>query len=278
MGLTRKDREGATGRRGFAPAILTGAILALGVSVMTPGIASATSGTCSSSTGAASCTVVANLTVAAGTLALESPPNIYWDFVSTGYDQWASASASSLTSCTPSGTATTCSSGTAPVTEVVDPTGSGLGWAVSEYLSSNTLPTGSVLTFNGAGSSTYGNSTASPIATDPFSGTTPGNVCDYGSTCTAATAASSCSHSALGFTTCPVYPVTLGGTSSTTQVDMYSAAASSGEGAICFASGTATSAGCTGTTSKAFYNLGIEGNTTHGSTSVTLNLAITTGP
>jgi len=238
----------------------------------------ASASACSTSTGASSCTVTANLTVTAGTLALESSPSLYWDFVSTGYDQWASASGASLTSCAVSGTATHCSSGAAPTLEVLDATGSSAGWAVSEYLTANTLPAGYVLHFNGAGSATYGFSQVSPISTDPFAGATPANVCDFASTCTAATPASTCSHAPLGFSTCPTYPVTLGGTSATTQVDLYSAAAASGMGAICFATGSATGTGCTGATPDAFYNLGVKGNSPAATTSATINMAANSGP
>ncbi|HMK96441.1 MAG TPA: hypothetical protein VK425_02780 [Acidimicrobiales bacterium] len=259
-------------------AILIGLVAGATVTVanMTSSLASAAA--CSTSTGAASCTVSASVTVSAGTLALESSPNLYWDFVGTGYDQWASGSATALTACAASGSVTHCSSGAAPVLEVVDPTGSNSGWAVSEYLSSNTLPSGAVLHFNGAGSTTTGYSQVSPVGTDPFAGTTPTNVCDFGSTCSTATAATTCSHSALGFTTCPSYPVTMGGTGSSAQVDLYSAAANSGAGAICFATGAATATGCTGTTSSAFYNLGIKGNTAASTYSVTINLAVNSGP
>ena len=241
-------------------------------------VTGASAAACSTTTGAAACTVSGSLTVTAGTLTLESSPNLYWALVSTGYDQWASASGAPLTACAVTGALTHCASGAAPTLEALDATGSGAGWAISEYLSANTLPTGSTLHFNGAGSGTYGWSTISPITTDPFAPTTPGNVCDFASSCTAATAATTCSHSALGFTTCPTDPVTMGGTSATTQVDLYSAAAATGLGAICFAGGTATATGCTGTTPTAFYNLGIKGSAAAGTTAVTINLAITSGP
>ncbi|HTW08948.1 MAG TPA: hypothetical protein VME46_15645 [Acidimicrobiales bacterium] len=248
----------------------------MGIVATSSPVASAAS--CSGSSGAPACAVSASVTVSAGTLSVESSPNLYWDFVITGYDQWASGSATALTSCAASGAVTHCSSGAAPTLEVLDGTGSTSGWAVSEYLSSNTLPSGSVLHFNGAGSAAYGYSQVSPITTDPFAGTTPGNVCDYGSSCTAATPATTCSHTPLGFTTCPTYPVTIGGSSATTQVDLYSAASGSGAGAICFATGTATATGCTGATPSAFYNLGVKGNTAIGSYAVTINLAVNSGP
>lgn len=233
---------------------------------------------CSTTTGAASCTISASLTVTAGTLTLISSPNLYWSIVNTGYDQWASASSAALTSCAASSTVTHCSSGAAPTLLALDATGSGSGWAVSEYLSSSTLPTGYSLKFNGAGSSTIGWSSASPVATDPFAATTPGNICDYGSTCTTATAAATCSHAGIGFSSCPSYAVSMGGADSTHQVDLYSAQAATGLGAICFASGSASSAGCSGATSTAFYNLGIRSSTSAGSSAVTINMAINSGP
>ena len=256
--------------------VMIGAFAAL---CLAPGIvSSASAAACSTSTGAANCTINANLTVTAGTLTLEASPNLYWGVVQTGYDQWASGSATALSSCTASGATTTCSGGTKPVLLVLDATGSGSGWALSEYLSSNTLPTGYVLRFNGAGSATLGNSTASPVATDPFAGTTPSNICDYGSGCTAATAASTCSHAPLGFSSCPTYAVTMGGTNATTQVDLYSAAANTGLGAVCFASGSASGTGCSGATPTDFYNLGVKGNSPAGSTSATINMAVNSGP
>ena len=238
----------------------------------------ASAAACSSTAGAASCAVTANVTVTGGTLTLESSPSLYWSFIGTGYDQWASASATALSGCTASGASTHCSGGTAPSMIVLDGTGSSSGWAVSEYLSSNTLPTGAVLKFNGQGSSTIGWSQASPIGTDPFTPATPSAVCDYASSCTAASAASTCSHAGLGFSTCPSYAVTLGGTGAASQVDLYSAAANSGLGANCFASGTATAVGCTGTTSTGFFNLGLRGGSPVGSTSATINMAVNSGP
>jgi hypothetical protein len=242
------------------------------------GVSRSSGAACSTSTGAASCTVTGNLTVTAGTLSLESSPSLYWALVGTGYDQWASASGASLTACSAVGSLTHCSSGAAPVLEVLDATGSGSGWAVSEYLSSNTLPAGTVIHFNGAGSATYGYSQVSPIATDPFAGTTPANICDYASSCTAATAASTCSHAGLGFAVCPSYPVVMGGADATHQVDLYSANAATGLGAVCFASGTASGTGCTGSTPSAFFNLGVKSSAAAGATSVTINMAVTSGP
>jgi hypothetical protein len=242
--------------------------------------ASAVAPACLTSTGAPSCTINANLTVTAGTLTLEAPPNLYWGIVQTGYDQWASGSATTLSACSASGsTTTTCSGGTKPTLLVLDASGSGLGWALSEYITPSTLPTGYVLKFNGVGSATVGNSSASPIATDPFAATTPTNICDYGSGCTVATPAATCSHLvSLGFDVCPSYAVTMGGTTSATQVDLYSAAANSGLGAVCFASGAASAVGCSGATPTAFYNLGIKGNSPAATTSATINMTVTSGP
>lgn len=233
---------------------------------------------CSTTTGANGCTVSASVTVTAGTLSVAASPNLYWSFVGTGYDQWASGSATALTGCTASGAATTCNGGTAPKLIVLDATGSSSGWAVSAYLSSSSLPPGSVLSFNGAGSGTIGNSQAAPIAGSPFAGSTPGTVCDYASTCTPAAAASSCAHAGLGFTTCPSYAVTFGGADATHQVDLYSAAPGSGLGAVCFGSGTATGTGCTGTASNSFFNLGIKSNSAASITGATVNLVVNSGP
>jgi hypothetical protein len=238
----------------------------------------ASAAACSTSTGASSCAITANLTVTAGTLALETSPSLYWSFVGTSYDQWASGSATALTGCTASGASTHCSGGTSPVLMVLDATGSSPGWAVSEYLSANTLPSGTVLHFNGAGSSTMGWSQASPVGTDPFAATTPAMICDYASTCTSATAATTCSHAGLGFSSCPSYAVTMGGSGAANQVDLFSANAGTGMGANCFASGTATAMGCTSATPTAFLNMGVKGNATAGSSSATINMAVNSGP
>ncbi len=263
-----------------AARVAAGALMVLGVPIaMAAGQQAAGATACSTTTGNSTCTVSTSLTITAGTLALESSGSLFWDFVLGGYDQWASGSATSLTSCTTASGATTCSGGTAPVLLAIDGTGSGSGWGISEYLSSSDLPTGTKLYFNGAGSSTFGDSTVGPIGTDPFSGTTPGTVCDFGSSCTTATAATSCT-ARLGYTTCPTYPVDMtAGTGSTAQVDLYSAAASSGEGAVCFGSGTATATGCSGVTPADFYNMGVPSNAVQGTYGTTVvNLTITSGP
>lgn len=237
---------------------------------------------CSTSAAVGSCTVATSATITAGTLGLRLSPALYWSFVTNGYDQFASASATALSSCAATGTVTSCTAGTAPKITVVDATGAGSGWSLSAYVSSSTLPAGSVLTFAGSGSSTIGTSTNSPVATNPFAATTPDTTCDYGSSCTNATAAtaSACSHSGLGFTTCPTYPVNLlSATSATSQVDLYSADTSTGLGAICFGSGTATATGCTGLTPAAFFNLGVKGSAAAGTyTGAVINLAVTSGP
>jgi hypothetical protein len=163
---------------------------------------------------------------------------------------------------------------------VIDATGSGSGWALSEYLTTNDLPFGYLLHFGGAGSATVGNSQNNPISTDPFAATTPGTVCDFGSTCTVASAAATCSHVGIGFSTCPGYPVNVAsGTSSTTQAGLYSSATSAGMGAICFGSGSATAQGCTGTVADDFYNLGIKANTSANSYGTTvIVLTVSSGP
>src|SRR3954452_6509957 len=274
--MTWRLRRRASMRRRLLPVISVGCVVVLGVLVL--GAAPASAGPCSPTTGASSCTVSASVTVTAGTLTVEAPQNLYWSFVGTGYDQWASGSAGALSGCTASGAVTTCSGGTAPKLVVLDASGTSSGWAVSAYLTSNTLPTGSALSFNGSGSGTIGNSQAAPIASSPFSGATPATVCDYASTCTPASAAASCAHSLLGFTTCPSYAMAFGGADSSHQVDLYSAAANSGLGAVCFASGTATATGCTGTTSSSFFNMGIKGNTAASTTGATINVVVSSGP
>src|SRR3954453_16716118 len=188
--MARRSRLPSPRRRRFLSGIGAVCVVALGVLVL--GAAPASAGPCSPTTGDSSCTVSASVTVTAGTLTVEAPQNLYWSFVGHGYDQWASGSAGALSGCTASGAVTTCSGGTAPKLVVLDATGSSSGWAVSAYLTSNTLPTGSALSFNGSGTSTIGNSQAAPIASSPFAGATPGTVCDYASTCSPASAASSC--------------------------------------------------------------------------------------
>ena len=272
-------RTGPLAKLAVALALAVGLWVPLTVLVATGAPAGATA--CSTSTGNASCTVSTSVTVTGGTLTLESSPNLYWAYVLNGFDQWASGSASSLSGCSASGTGTTCSGGAAPRLEVIDATGSGSGWALSEYLSTNDLPTGSVFHFNGAGSATTGNSSDSPISTDPFAVTTPGTVCDYGSTCAVATPSATCTnHAALGFTTCPSYPVNLtSGTGAAAQADLYSSATQRRHGGICFGSGTATAQGCTGSVADDFYDLGIKANTaaaTYGTTVV--NLTVSSGP
>jgi len=163
---------------------------------------------------------------------------------------------------------------------VLDATGSGSGWALSAYLSGNDLPTGSVFHFNGTGSATFGNSQNAAISADPFAGTTPGAVCDFASGCTVATPASTCSHPAIGFSSCPTYPVNVAtGTGATTQVDLYSAAAGTGKGAVCLASGTATGTGCAGSTTADDFNIGIPSGTAIGTyNTTTITVTASSGP
>jgi hypothetical protein len=269
------DARGQSRARSLRAMLVAGLAIAL---MGTLFAARASASACSTSTGASSCAVTANLTYTAGTLGVASAPSLYWSMIDTGYDQWASASSGALSGCSTSSGGTHCTGGSWPLLEVLDATGSGSGWALSEYLSSDSLPSGTVLKFQGAGTSTPGYSTASAASTDPFAATVPSTVCDYASTCTTATAATSCSHAGLGFSSCPATPVTMGGTSATSQVDLYSASASTGMGAICFGSGTASATGCTGTSSSAFYNLGLPSNASSGSSTATINLAVSSGP
>jgi hypothetical protein len=256
------------------------ALLLLATGAAAAGAGDAAGAACSTSTGAATCTIATNVAVSAGTLTVESSPTLYWSYVINGYDQWASGSATALTGCTGGSAGTACSSGTAPKLVVLDGTGAAAGWSVSSYLSSSNLPAGSVLHFSGAGSSTNGTSTVSPRAVDPFASTVPANVCDYGSTCTPATVAGACSHVPLGYSACPSYPVDLGaGTGAAAQVNMYSATAATGIGAICFGSGTASAAGCASIVPSDFSNLGIRGNTPAGTYAATVvNIAVNSGP
>jgi hypothetical protein len=162
---------------------------------------------------------------------------------------------------------------------VIDASGSGDGWALSEYLSSSDLPAGSLVDFDGAGS-TPGTSVAARLSSFPFSATTPATVCDYGSHCTPASTSSSCTHQSLGFTACASYPVSLaGGTAATAQVDLYSAAAGSGMGAVCLASGSASAIGCSGTTPDADLDLGLPANARTGAYGTTvINVTVSSGP
>ncbi|HTX00494.1 MAG TPA: hypothetical protein VMD59_17070 [Acidimicrobiales bacterium] len=234
---------------------------------------------CSTAVGTSSCTVSTSLAVTGGTLGLRSSPTLYFDVDLDGYDQWASGSASPLSGCTGSGSGTTCSGGSAPALEVIDATGSGSGWAISAYLSSSDLPSRSALDFDGAGASA-GTSVNDPLSVSPFGAAAPAMACDHGSDCTLPIAATSCSHSSLGITACPSYPVNLGaGSGATSQVDLYSATSGSGMGAICFASGTATSPGCGGTSGADFYDLAVPADAAAGALASTLiTLTISSGP
>jgi hypothetical protein len=258
-------------------ALVPGALLASGVLSAAPAQAS----TCSTTLGVSSCSVSASLTITQGTVQLFASTSLSWSYILDGYDQWASGSASSLSNCLGSVSGTTCSGGSLPLLEVDDSSGTGDGWAVSAYLSSSDLPTGSVLTFDGTGTATVGDSVNSPVSIDPFSPTTPTSECDYHANgCNVAVPATTCSHSAIGFMSCPIYPVLLPATSSaTSQVDLYSARASSGEGAVCFATGSPTGTGCAGATPDDYFNLGIPSSTAAASDlSTVINLTASSGP
>ncbi len=236
----------------------------------------ATPTTCSAPS---ACPVMTSIGVQGGTLGVEAPSQLYWDVVLNGYDQWAAASTSSLSGCSTGATGTQCSGGSAPVLEVLDATGAGDGWALSAYLASDALPPASLLDFGGAGPPT-GSSVDDPLAAYPFSAAAPGTVCDAGSECTVPAPASSCAHGALGITSCPAWPVGLtAGTGPAAQVDLYSAAAASGLGAVCFAAGAASAAGCAGSIPDAAFNLGLPASARSGSSSSTeIVLTVSAGP
>ncbi len=270
-------------------AALVSAGAAVAVPLALPGVAAATACTTAgvSSASPDACTIGTSVTIDAGTFTVVSSPTLYWQFVLSGYDQWASASSTTLGSCSVSSGATACSGGTQPVLLAVDATGAGKGWNISEYISSSDLPSGSALYFNGAGSTTYGDSTVAPVSTTDggFTATTPSTVCDYASTCTNATPTSGsvCGNypgGTAGSTSCPADPVNmLASTSSTAQEDLYSAESTTGVGAICFATGTATARGCASTTNTAFYNLGIPSSALAGTyASTVVNIQINAGP
>ena len=255
------------GAKRFASRLAVSAISVVGGAVGL-GLAAAPAGAtaCSASAGNASCTVSGSVTVTAGTLTLVASPSLYWDQVLSGYDQWASGSSATLTGCSvqTSGT-TSCSSGAAPMLLAIDATGSGSGWNVNAYPSGSTLPASSKLSFDGAGSSTYGDTTVSAVGVDPFASTAPGTECDAASSCTNASTPTS-------------FPVDFTSATSGTPAKLYSAAASSGGGAVCFGTGSVSGHDCAGTTNTAFVNLGVPASATAGADSVTINLAISSGP
>ncbi|HTX00802.1 MAG TPA: hypothetical protein VMD59_18620, partial [Acidimicrobiales bacterium] len=139
---------------------------------------------CSAGSGSAGCALTTTVSVQGGTLAVEASPQLYWDVVLNGYDQWEGASASTLSGCSAGTTGTSCAGGSAPVLEVTDATGSGSGWAVSAYLSGSDLPAGAALDFGGAGSPTPGSSLDDPLSSYPYAPSAPSTVCDHGSACT----------------------------------------------------------------------------------------------
>jgi hypothetical protein len=237
------------------------------------------SASCISTAGGPPCALPVSVAVTAGTLSLDASPQLDWDVDLDGYEQWQPGSASALSACTSTGSGTSCSGATSPELEVLDATGSGSGWALSGYVSSSDLPGGSVLDFDG-GAVTAGSSLNDPISAIPFAALAPSTTCDLGSTCTPASSASTCSHAALGVTSCPSYPVNLGAAGgASTQADLYSAAAGSGKGAVCFASGAATGRGCAGTATALSYDLGLPANAASGSFSTTvITLTVSAGP
>jgi hypothetical protein len=276
-------------RRRRIPAVATRLVAVLAVVPVTVagavavglGAGPADAAACSTTAGAGQCSVATSIAITQGTIQVLAASSLSWSYVLNGYDQWASGSATNLTGCSASAGGTTCSGGTLPMLEVIDSSGTGNGWALSAYLSSADLPSGSVLAFDGTGSATVGNSTVAPVSADPFAATVPANECDYqASGCVRATPASSCSHAPLGFTSCPTYPVTVTASSGpTSQVDLYSAAASTGEGAVCFASGSPTSQNCGGTSPDDYFNLGVPASTTSASDLTTVvNLTASSGP
>src|SRR4030081_3099239 len=102
--MTMPARTLGRRRRLFAAAL--GALVSLTASLVlaAPGfVGAASAAACSTATGAASCTVTARVTGTAGTLTLESSPNLYWNVVGTGYDQWGSGSSTALGGCAASG-------------------------------------------------------------------------------------------------------------------------------------------------------------------------------
>ena len=221
---------------------------------------------CSPSSASTSCPVSATISVSGGTLSLLAPSELYFDDLLTGYDQWGTASESPLSGCTSTGERTTCSAGQAPSLEVIDATGSAAGWAVSEYLSSSDLPSGSVIDFDGAGS-TPGDTVAAGLGAFPFTEAAPQSICDYGSTCTPASILDDAP------------PNLASGTSASEQVDLYWAWIGSGVGAICLASGSADSHGCAGASPDADFDLGLPGDARVGSkTTTVINLTISSGP
>jgi hypothetical protein len=187
-------------------------------------LAPAFASACSSST--ASCSVSGNATLTAGSLALAAPASISWSATLNGSDQ---------------------SVGAAATLEPIDATGSGDGWAVTvtstSFMSASpaaTLPT-SALSVNGSDSSQSGTSA-------------PGGTCASGSSCTLPSE-----------TSAPVtYPLSVpAGSSEPTPVDLYTAKASTGEGAVNLASD---------------WWLSIPGSALAATYTSTISLAIVSGP
>jgi hypothetical protein len=248
--------------------------------VLSPGGAGAVDVEVTTAGGTSPAVAADQFTYPGGSFAVEASPSLYWDFALDGYDQWASASASALSGCTGDGDGTVCSAGTQPVLEVLDTTGAHAGWSLSAYVTGGSLPAGSVLDFDGAGSAALGTSAQAALEAFPYPSAVPTTICDANSGCLPALPAASCSHPAVGITSCPADPVdVLDGASAGAQVDLYSAAAGSGSASICFATGTATAAGCLGAVPDAFFDLGLPASAASGSHSATtIVLTVSSGP
>jgi YVTN family beta-propeller protein len=227
--------------------------------------------------GSSGCALSADLAVSPGTLSLAGPSELYWDDVLSGYGQWETASVAALAGCSEAGAATTCNGGALEGLEVVDATGSGDGWALTEYLTSSDLPSGSLLDFAGA-ASTPGDSTVAPLTSFPYSATTVGTVCDLGAACTPASAPTSCS--VLSGFACPSYPVQLPtATGPLNQVELFSATPGSGMGAVCLGTGAASAAGCAGITPRGVFVLGLPAYAEAATdASTVINLTVSSGP
>ncbi|HTW97428.1 MAG TPA: PKD domain-containing protein, partial [Acidimicrobiales bacterium] len=229
--------------------------------------------------GAAGCALSTDLAVSPGTLSLAAPQALYWDDVISGYGQWETASTAALAGCTSLDAATTCDGGQAGGIEVDDATGSGDGWSISEYLATSDLPAGSLLDFTGAASQP-GDSTVASLTTFPYAGMTTGTICDHGAACTPAVPPAWCTSGGLAATACPGYPLrlaTLAGPQE--QVQLFTAAAGSGMGAVCLASGSTSGAGCAGATPRGVFVLGLPAFARAGTDAATvIELTVASGP
>ncbi len=155
--------------------------------------ASAGAAACSPTTGAASCTISGTATITGGSLTVEAPATMSWAATLTGFTVYADQAAT---------------------LEPIDATGSSSGWdatvtSTTFTTGAKTLPT-TALSVNGSGAAQ--SATSAPTAS-----------CAAGSSCVLPTQ-----------TTSPVtYPLTVpAGASAPTAVPLYTADASSGEGAV----------------------------------------------